>query len=30
MDVFAHLVYSVNKSDVDTVLIDGKIHLEDG
>jgi len=30
MDVFSHLVYSVNKSDVDTVLIDGVIHLEDG
>ncbi|MCD6287231.1 MAG: amidohydrolase family protein, partial [Anaerolineae bacterium] len=29
-DVYAHLVYSVNKADVDTVLIDGKIHLEDG
>ena len=29
-DIYAHLVYSVNKSDVDTVLIDGKIQLEDG
>jgi len=29
-DVYAHLVYSVNKADVDTVLIDGKIHLENG
>ena len=29
-DVYAHLVYSVNKSDVDTVLIDGKIHLDKG
>jgi len=29
-DVYAHLVYSVNKADVDTVLIDGKIHLEHG
>ncbi|MCJ7699955.1 MAG: amidohydrolase family protein [Anaerolineales bacterium] len=29
-DIYAHLVYSVNKADVDTVLIDGKIHLEDG
>ncbi|TFG71364.1 MAG: hypothetical protein E4H27_04780, partial [Anaerolineales bacterium] len=29
-DVLAHLVYAVNKADVDTVLIDGKIHLENG
>jgi len=29
-DIYAHLVYSVNKSDVDTVLIDGVIHMEDG
>ena len=29
-DVYAHLVYSVNKADVDTVLIDGKIHLDNG
>ena len=29
-DVYAHLVYSVNKADVDSVLIDGKIHLENG
>jgi len=29
-DIYAHLVYSVNKADVDTVLIDGKIHLQDG
>ncbi len=29
-DVYAHLVYSVNKADVDTVLIDGRIHLENG
>ena len=29
-DVYAHLVYSVNKADVDTVLIDGVIHLENG
>jgi 5-methylthioadenosine/S-adenosylhomocysteine deaminase len=29
-NIYAHLVYSVNKSDVDTVLIDGVIHLEDG
>jgi len=29
-DIYAHLVYSVNKADVDTVLIDGKIHLEEG
>jgi len=29
-DIYAHLVYSVNKADVATVLIDGEIHLEDG
>ena len=29
-DVYAHLIYSANKADVDTVLIDGKIHLENG
>ena len=29
-DIYAHLVYSVNKADVDTVLIDGKVHLENG
>jgi 5-methylthioadenosine/S-adenosylhomocysteine deaminase len=29
-DIYAHLVYSVNKADVDMVLIDGKIHLEEG
>ncbi|MEN8173850.1 MAG: amidohydrolase [Chloroflexota bacterium] len=29
-DIYAHLVYSVNKSDVDTVLIDGVIHMQDG
>ncbi|MDF1512532.1 MAG: amidohydrolase [Anaerolineae bacterium] len=29
-DVYAHLVYAVNKADVDTVLIDGKIHLDNG
>lgn len=29
-DIYAHLVYSVNKADVDTVIIDGKIHLQDG
>ncbi len=29
-DIYAHLVYSVNKADVDTVLIDGVIHLEKG
>ncbi len=29
-DVYAHLVYSVNKADVDTVLIDGVIHMQDG
>jgi len=29
-NVYAHLVYSVNKADVDTVLIDGRIHLENG
>lgn len=29
-DVYAHLIYSVNKADVDTVLIDGKIYMDDG
>jgi 5-methylthioadenosine/S-adenosylhomocysteine deaminase len=29
-DVYAHLVYAVDKADVDTVLIDGRILLEDG
>lgn len=29
-DIYAHLIYSVNKSDVDTVLINGKIQLENG
>ena len=29
-DVYANLIYSANKADVDTVLIDGKMHLEDG
>jgi 5-methylthioadenosine/S-adenosylhomocysteine deaminase len=29
-DIYAHLVYSVNKADVDTVIIDGQIHLEHG
>ncbi len=29
-DIYAHLLYSVNKADVDTVLIDGKIHLDGG
>jgi 5-methylthioadenosine/S-adenosylhomocysteine deaminase len=29
-DVYAHLIYSANKADVDTVLIDGNIHLENG
>ena len=29
-DVFAHLVYSVSKSDVDTVIINGRVQLEDG
>jgi len=29
-DIYAHLVCSVNKSDVDTVLIDGVIQMEDG
>jgi 5-methylthioadenosine/S-adenosylhomocysteine deaminase len=29
-DIYAHLVYAVNKADVDTVLIDGKIHMEAG
>jgi len=29
-DIYAHVVYSVDKADVDTVLIDGVSHLEDG
>ena len=29
-DVYAHLIYSVNQADVDTVLIDGKILMDDG
>ena len=29
-DVYAQLIYSANKADVDTVLIDGVIHLENG
>jgi len=29
-DIYAHLIYAVNKSDVDTVLINGKIHMQDG
>ncbi len=29
-DIYAHLVYAVDKADVDTVLIDGVIHLEKG
>ncbi|KAA3661914.1 MAG: amidohydrolase [Chloroflexi bacterium] len=29
-DVYAHLVYSVNKADVDSVVIDGVIHLDGG
>jgi 5-methylthioadenosine/S-adenosylhomocysteine deaminase len=29
-DIYAHLVYSVDKADVDTVLIDGKIQLQNG
>jgi 5-methylthioadenosine/S-adenosylhomocysteine deaminase len=29
-DIYAHLVYSVNKADIDTVLIDGKIQMENG
>lgn len=29
-DVYAHLVYAVNKADVETVLIDGKVHMQDG
>ncbi len=28
-DIYSHLVYAVNKADVDTVLIDGQIHMED-
>jgi 5-methylthioadenosine/S-adenosylhomocysteine deaminase len=27
-DVYAHLVYAVDRADVDTVLIDGRIHME--
>jgi 5-methylthioadenosine/S-adenosylhomocysteine deaminase len=29
-DIYAHLIYAVNKADVDTVLINGKIHMQDG
>lgn len=29
-DVYAHLVYAVNKADVETVLIDGKVQMQDG
>jgi 5-methylthioadenosine/S-adenosylhomocysteine deaminase len=29
-DVYANLIYSANKADVDTVLIDGRIQLEAG
>ena len=29
-DVYAHLVYAVNEADVETVIINGKILLEDG
>ena len=29
-DIYAHLIYAADKSDVDTVLINGKIHLQDG
>jgi 5-methylthioadenosine/S-adenosylhomocysteine deaminase len=29
-DVYAHLVYAVNKADVDTVIIDGRVQLEGG
>lgn len=29
-DIYAHLVYAVNKADIDTVLIDGEIQMEDG
>jgi 5-methylthioadenosine/S-adenosylhomocysteine deaminase len=29
-DVYAHLIYSVNKADVETVLIEGEIVLENG
>lgn len=29
-DVYAHMVYSVNKADVETVIINGNILLEDG
>jgi 5-methylthioadenosine/S-adenosylhomocysteine deaminase len=29
-DIYSQIVYSVNKADVDTVIIDGKIHLDSG
>lgn len=29
-DVYAHIVYSLGSSDIDTVLIDGKMHLQGG
>ncbi|NIS80126.1 MAG: amidohydrolase family protein [Anaerolineales bacterium] len=29
-DVYANLVYSASKADVDTVIIDGRIHMEGG
>ena len=29
-DIYAHLIYAVNKLDVDTVLINGKIQLQAG
>jgi 5-methylthioadenosine/S-adenosylhomocysteine deaminase len=29
-DIYAHLIYAVNKLDVDTVLINGKIQLQTG
>ena len=29
-DVYAHLVYAVNKADVDTVIIDGHVQLDGG
>jgi 5-methylthioadenosine/S-adenosylhomocysteine deaminase len=29
-DVYAHLVYSANKADVDTVIIDGRVQLDAG
>ena len=28
-DIYSHVFYAVNKADVDTVLIDGQIHMED-